>query len=172
MNWSLICVFIAFIIYLVYNGIAIKLFGIPRSLSDTYYLYKEKKNWMRMFFPIMMISIVALLMPSWLEISEGSTYQFLAFLAALGIAFVGAAPEFKNGGMDYKVHSISAYCAATFAILWVILVSKLWITPIIWFVSITLLAISTKTVKTSTIYWLETVAFMSTFTSILTYSLL
>lgn len=51
MSWSLICVFIAFIIYLVYNGIAIKLFGIPESLSDTYYLYKDKKDWMRIFFP-------------------------------------------------------------------------------------------------------------------------
>lgn len=171
MSWSLICVFIAFIIYLIYNGIAIKLFGIPESLSDTYYLYKEKKDWMRIFFPLMMFSMVGLLMPAWLDISAGSMLQFLAFLAAASIAFVGAAPTFKNGGMDYKVHSISAYCAAAFSILWVILVSKLWIMPIIWFVFITLLAILTKSVKTSTIYWLETVAFMSTFISIMVYCL-
>ena len=171
MSWSLICVFIAFIIYLVYNGIAIKLFGIPKSLSDTYYLYKDKKDWMRIFFPLMMFSMVGLLMPAWLEISAGSMLQFLAFLAAASIAFVGAAPTFKNGGMDYKVHSISAYCAAVFSILWVVLVSKLWIMPIIWFVFITLLAILTKSTKTSTIYWLETVAFMSTFISIMVYCL-
>lgn len=171
MSWSLICVFIAFIIYLIYNGMAIKLFGIPESLSDTYYLYKEKKDWMRIFFPLMMFSMVGLLMPAWLEISAGSMLQFLAFLAAASIAFVGAAPTFKNGGMDYKVHSISAYCAAAFSILWVILVSKLWIMPIIWLVFITLLAILTKSVKTSTIYWLETVAFMSTFISIMVYCL-
>ena len=171
MSWSLICVFIAFIIYLIYNGIAIKLFGIPESLSDTYYLYKEKKDWMRIFFPLMMFSMVGLLMPAWLEISAGSMLQFLAFLAAASIAFVGAAPTFKNGGMDYKVHSISAYCAAVFSILWVVLVSKLWIMPIIWFVFITLLAILTKSTKTSTIYWLETVAFMSTFVSIMIYCL-
>ena len=171
MSWSLICVFIAFIMYLVYNGIAIKLFGIPESLSDTYYLYKEKKDWMRIFFPLMMFSMVGLLMPAWLEISAGSMLQFLAFLAAASIAFVGAAPTFKNGGMDYKVHSISAYCAAVFSILWVVLVSKLWIMPIIWFVFITLLAILTKSTKTSTIYWLETVAFMSTFMSIMVYCL-
>ena len=171
MSWSLICVFIAFIIYLIYNGIAIKLFGIPESLSDTYYLYKEKKDWMRIFFPLMMFSMVGLLMPAWLEISAGSMLQFLAFLAAASIAFVGAAPTFKNGGMDYKVHSISAYCAVVFSILWVVLVSKLWIMPIIWFVFITLLAILTKSTKTSTIYWLETVAFMSTFVSIMIYCL-
>ena len=171
MSWSLICVFIAFIIYLIYNGIAIKLFGIPESLSDTYYLYKEKKDWMRIFFPLMMFSMVGLLMPAWLEISAGNMLQFLAFLAAASIAFVGAAPTFKNGGMDYKVHSISAYCAVVFSILWVVLVSKLWIMPIIWFVFITLLAILTKSTKTSTIYWLETVAFMSTFVSIMIYCL-
>ena len=171
MSWSLICVFIAFIIYLIYNGIAIKLFGIPESLSDTYYLYKAKKDWMRIFFPLMMFSMVGLLMPAWLEISAGSMLQFLAFLAATSIAFVGAAPTFKNGGMDYKVHSISAYCAAVFSILWVVLVSKLWIMPIIWFIFITLLAILTKSTKTSTIYWLETVAFMSTFVSVMIYCL-
>lgn len=119
----------------------------------------------------MMFSMVGLLMPAWLEISVGSTLQFLAFLAAASIAFVGAAPTFKNGGMDYKVHSISAYCAAAFSILWIIFVSKLWIMPIIWLVFITLLAILTKSVKTSTIYWLETVAFMSTFISIMVYCL-
>jgi hypothetical protein len=171
MNLIAILIIIATTIFVIYNIIAISLFDIPKSLSDTYYLYKDKKDWMRIFFPLMMFSMVGLLMPAWLEISAGSMLQFLAFLAAASIAFVGAAPTFKNGGMDYKVHSISAYCAAVFSILWVILVSKLWIMPIIWLVFITLLAILTKSVKTSTIYWLETVAFMSTFISIMVYCL-
>jgi hypothetical protein len=171
MNWTLVFVLIALVIYVIYNIVSLKMFGVPSSLSETFYLFKEKKEWMKYLFPIMMVSLVVFLMPAWLEISAGSVLQFLAFLAAASIAFVGAAPTFKNGGMDYRVHSISAYCAALFSILWVILVSKLWIMPIIWLVLITLLAILTKSVKTSTIYWLETVAFMSTFMSIMVYCL-
>ena len=58
MTWALISVLIAFAIYLIYNGIAIKLFGVPHSLSNTFYLYKRKKKWMRIFFPIMMLLLV------------------------------------------------------------------------------------------------------------------
>ena len=94
MTWALSSVLIAFAIYLVYNGIAIKLFGIPNSLSNTFYLYKQKKEWMRIFFPIMMVLLVAFLMPAWLEISAASALQFLAFFASGGILFVGTAPAF------------------------------------------------------------------------------
>ena len=79
MTWTIIFVFIAFAIYLTYNGVAIGLLGVPNSLSETYYLYMNKNNWMKIFFPIMMMLLVALLMPAWIEISIGSDLQFLAF---------------------------------------------------------------------------------------------
>lgn len=167
MSWSIISVLIALFIYVLYNTIAIKLFWIPPSLSDTYYLYKKKNPWMRIFFPIMMVALVILLMPAWLEISVGSSLQFLAFLAAGSILFVGAAPAFKQGGIEFRVHSTSAYCAAAFALLWVFFVSKLWWTVLIWFVLVLISAILTKTIKTSMVYWLETIAFMSTFTALI-----
>lgn len=167
MSWSILFVFIALFIYVIYNANAIRLFGIPESLSNTYYLYQEKKPWMRFLFPIMMTSLVVLLMPAWLEISAVSNLQFLAFLAAGSIAFVGAAPAFKNGGMEHRVHSTSAYCAAAFSLLWVFLVSKIWISVVVWAILVLVSAIMTKTLKKSKIYWLETIAFMSTFTSLI-----
>jgi hypothetical protein len=171
MSWILTCVIIAFLLYLVYNGVALGLFGVPNSLSMTFYLFQEKKKWTRIFFPIMMISMAFLLLPAWLEISALGSLQFLAFLAAAGIMFVGAAPAFKSSDLENTVHMTSAIVAAIFAILWVVLVSKLWWVILVWLAVLGLIMLVTKTVKSSYIYWLETIAFMSTFTSILVYYL-
>ena len=169
MSWIIICVFIAFFIYLIYNGITLKLFGVPKSLSMTFYLLQDKKNWTRIFFPIMMVGMAFLLLPAWLEISVGSLFQFLAFLTVTGIIFVGAVPTFKSSDLENTVHMTSAIVAAIFAILWVILVSKLWWTIVLWIATLGLTMWLTKTIKSSYIYWLETIAFMSTFTSIIAY---
>lgn len=171
MSWILTCVIIAFLLYLVYNGVVLGAFGVPKSLSMTFYLFQEKKKWARIFFPIMMISTAFLLLPAWLEISALSSLQFLAFLAAAGILFVGAAPAFKSSNLENTVHMTSAIVAAIFAILWVVLVSKLWWVILVWSAITGLIMLVTKTVKSSYIYWLETIAFMSTFTSILVYYL-
>ena len=169
MNWTLIFVLIALVIYIVYNIVSLKMFGVPNSLSETFYLFKEKKEWMKYLFPIMMVSLVVFLMPAWLEISVGSPFQFLSFLAAAGIMFTGAAPAFLSSSMEKTVHTTGAICAAIFALLWVILVSKLWWTIPLWLVTLGLTMWVTKTIKSSYIYWLETIAFMSTFTSIIIY---
>lgn len=172
MSWILSFVIIAFAIYLIYNTIAIKLFGIPKSLSDTFYLYQEKQNWMKFFFPIMMFLMAGLLMPAWLEITAFSMLQFLAFLTAAGIMFTGAAPAFKSNKLTNAVHSASAICSAIFALLWIIFVSKFWWIIIFWLVLILITSLLTKTLKKSYIYWLETVAFLSTFSSILLFYLI
>lgn len=161
----------AIIIYVVYNFFALGVSGIPKSLSMTFYLLQEKKKWLRIWFPIMMVSMAFLLMPAWLEISVGSPFQFLAFLAPAGIMFTGAAPAFKSSELENTVHMTSAIFAAITALLWVGLVANLWLVIAIWFVIIAILAIVTKTIKSSYIYWLETVAFLSTFTAILAYYL-
>lgn len=170
--WTLICVSIAFAIYLIYNGFVIRLFGVPNSLSNTFYLYKQKRKWMRFLFPAMMVILVTLLLPAWLEISAGNVLQFLAFFAAAGLLFVGAAPAFMSSDLENKVHTYSAIGSVLFALLWIIFVSKTWFMIPIWFAVIALIAWLTKTWKSASIYWLENVAFMSTFTSILIYFLI
>lgn len=169
MSWIITCVTIAFFMYLIYNGIALKLFGIPQSLSMTYYLFQKRKNWTRIFFPIMMIGMAFLLLPAWLEISMASPFQFLSFLAAAGIIFTGATPAFLNSSMENTIHTTGAIFAAIFALLWIIVVSKLWWTIFLWLITLGLIMWITKTIKSSCVYWLETIAFMSTFTSIIAY---
>lgn len=165
-----ISIIIATVIYAAYNAIALANFGVPRSLSMTYYLWKDKCN-KGYVFQLMMFTVVALTMPAWITMSEGSDYQFLAFLAPAAIAFVGAAPRFKDTELENHVHMTSAYLAAAFALAWVALVTPYWWVILIWLCSITCLAVLTSSYKACLVYWLETIAFGATFTSTMLYSI-
>lgn len=170
MNLVTISIIIATTVFVAYNAIAIALFGIPESLSNTYYLYKEKYN-KGFLFPAMMYLVVAFMMPAWITMSEGSNFQFLAFLAPASIAFVGTAPKFKDFDLENKVHSIAALIAAACSLLWVILVTPYWWMILVWLGFIGIAAILTSSYKTCLVYWLEQVAFGATFTSAIMYSL-
>ena len=170
MNLVTISIIIATTIFVAYNAVAIAFFGIPESLSNTYYLYKEKsgKGWL---FCLMMYLVVAFMMPAWITMSEGSNFQFLSFLAPAAIAFVGTAPAFLSSDLENKVHSIAALIAAACSLLWVILVTPYWWIILVWIGIVIAQASFTESVKTSYIYWLEMVAFGATFTSTIMYSL-
>ena len=170
MTLTTISIIIATVIFVAYDALAIVLFGIPESLSNTYYLYKEKcnKGWL---FCLMMYLVVALMMPAWITTSEGNNFQFLAFLAPASIAFVGTAPRFKDFDLENKVHTYSAYIAAACSLLWVMLVTPYWRVMLIWLGFIALASIFTSSYKTCYVYWLEQVAFGSTFTAAIMYSI-
>ena len=169
MTLTTISIIVATCIYVVYNAIAIAIFGVPESLSNTYYLWKEKngKGWM---FCLMMYLVVALMMPAWITISEGSNFQFLAFLAPASLMFVGTAPRFKDLSLENKVHTYSAYLAAACSLLWVGLITPYWWVILIWLGLISGVLSITKTYS-CLIYWLETIAFGATFTSTIMYSI-
>lgn len=170
MTLTTISIIVATIIYVAYNAISLALFGVPESLSNTYYLYKEKSNkgWL---FPLMMYAVVAFMMPAWITMSEGSDFQFLAFLAPAAIAFVGTAPAFKSDDLENVVHTTAAAMAATYSLAWVALVTPYWWMILIWLGIIAKYTILTSSYKTCLVYWLEQVAFLSTFTAAIMYSL-
>lgn len=170
MNLVTISIIIATTIFVAYNAVAIAFFGIPESLSMTYYLYKERFN-KGFLFPAMMYLVVAFMMPAWITMSEGSSFQFLSFLAPAGILFVGTAPAFLSSNLENMVHQVSAYLAAAFSLLWIILVTPYWWTIFVFLGLVELGAFLTKTYKTSYVYWLEMVAFGATFTSTIIFSL-
>lgn len=172
MNWILICTFIAFMIFMMYNITSLISFNNPHSLSMTYYYWKENSKWKHILFPIMMVSMAGLLMPAWLTMSASSPFQFTAFLAASGIIFTGMAPAFKSSDLENKVHTYSAIIAAVFALLWIILVAKTWWIILIWTVATVFMAFLTNSFKTSYTYWLEFIAFMSTFTTAIMFCLI
>lgn len=171
MDWRLVITLIAFAIYFIYNCIAVCRFGVPKSLSMTHYLFSEPYPKLKWCFPVMMVLMAGLLMPAWIDLSEGHNLQFMSFLAAVGIIMVGMVPNFKDGSFYQNLHTGAAIFAAIFAILWVCLVAHMWYIVLIWLSIFVLIMFLTNSFKSSYIFWFETIAFASTFTSIISYYL-
>lgn len=169
MDCSYILVIIAFLIYWGYNMYILHLFGVPHSLSMTYYLFQEKKVGKKWYFPLMMFIVGFLLLPSWIEISNNSNLQFLVFLSVGSIFFTGSSPAFFSSKLENYVHMLSAYMATICALLWVIFVANALHIVIIWLLIMLLFSIFTRSIKSSYIYWIENIALLSTFCSILVY---
>lgn len=166
-----ISIIIAAVIFILYNAVSLAAFNVPKSLSMTYYLWQEKNATLKFAFPLMMYLVVALMMPAWITLSEGSAFQFLAFLAPAAILFVGTAPAFRSSSLENSVHQVSAYIAAALSILWIVLVTPYWWIILIWLAAVALMSIFTSSYKSSYIYWLELAAFGSTFSSTIAHSL-
>lgn len=105
--------FLIILIYLLY--IVIK-YGVPHSLSQTYYLIKHK--WI---FSLALISSTALILPGMLEMD----YSYLAFPSLCGTMFVAFTPNFRDDSLVDQVHTWSAIAALIFSQLWVALTNPL-----------------------------------------------
>lgn len=151
----------SFIIYLIYNIFVLTKYGIPENLSSTYYMLGRFK-WI---FPITMLICVSLLIPGWLELMDGSDFQFLAFLCPIAIGFMAMAPDFKSDKLEYNVHAISTCMAAILALFAIIFVLKGWLYLIFCIFLILLLSITTRSLKNNWLYWLETIMFLATYIS-------
>lgn len=110
---------IAIVVFVVYAVITISKFGIPKSVSDTYYLWKEsgKGKWYTETIFIITLFLVGFLpLPYWVEVSP-TNIQFLPFLSCSGLVFVGAACAFKQE-LTKSVHYASAGVWAVGNIVW------------------------------------------------------
>lgn len=163
------CLSKAIFMYIIYLVITLMLFGVPKSLSSTYYLFKDRINNLKYLFPSMIIMMVVFMTPCWLELSKDATFQFTAFLSIVGLLFVGATPAFRDSEMNSKIHDVAAYMCVLFAILWIVLVTPYWYILLIVCIIVGALAYVTKTWKTSHIFWLENAVLFSTFISMITY---
>ena len=120
---------ISLIVLTTYIVYAVRMCGVPWSLSDTYYQLNKRGRpaWL---FQVAMIAPAMLLMPVWLECSAGNL-QFLAFLSCGGLMFVGTAPLFKEE-FQGRVHYTGTVIAGLATILWVCL-SGMWYLPAVAF---------------------------------------
>lgn len=109
-----VCLFIIYI-----SSIIIK-YGIPSSVSETFYLLPKNMRWL---FTVFCWGVSIIVAP-WLDITPKS-WQFLAFLSVAGLCFVGTAAEFKEDLIS-KVHYTAAVVCMAASQLWIFLVTKLW----------------------------------------------
>lgn len=82
---------------------------VPTMLSEVYYL--ADKDWL---FPILMAALGASFLPLMLE---AGGLECMAFLACVGIIFVGAAPAYLDEG-ERTVHKCGAITAAIASVVW------------------------------------------------------
>ena len=170
-----ILIALSLVIFVVYNAIMNIKFGLPKSLSATYYNLPTKFRWV---FTLFMWACGLLLMPAWIEVSESfgdwrTNLTFLSFFTCALICFVGAAPNFRAFKMESMVHTISATAAAVTALLWCFICG--WDTmyvPIVAIGIVALVAWKSKTFKECKTYWLEMMAFGATYGSVFVSSML
>ena len=169
----LILVLVSLGIFLTYNAVALKKFGVPSSLSNTFYLWNGVKKNLGYIFTGMMFSMAFTLLPAWLELGEvvsswSSYLNVLAFLGCASIAFVGAAPAFRGNKLEGTVHEVAAKLAAAASLAWCLVVCwQIMYVPIIAAGLVALGGVFTKTWKNASVYWLEMMAFGATFITVI-----
>lgn len=120
-----ISIIISFGVFIAFLASMIAISGIPESFSDFYYRLEQKRKGAGWIFTITCWVIALSMLPSWVACS-GENIQFLAFLAAVGLCFVGGAPQFKDIGLARIVHFSGAITWATATVLWLIFSSTWW----------------------------------------------
>jgi len=90
-------------IFLLYILAAILKFGVPKSLSETYYLFRTGK----VLFWIWSVVAVLPLTMFWFDKLEGTNIQALAFFGCTALIFVTTAGDFKHKSQE-KTHYIAA----------------------------------------------------------------
>lgn len=156
MGFLVITAVVTFVTYLL---AAVSLFGIPPSISDTYYLYEAKHKNLGYVFTVFMFSVAFLMIAPMVDYAMFDWWQFLGFLCPMGIAFCGCAAWSKDKEVK-PIHFAGAYTGAIAGLLWCFLASTTptLITLIAMSIICWLLADVTNTNKCY-IWWLEIVAF-------------
>lgn len=148
---------ISIVLFVSYIGYTVGMYGIPASISDTYYRL-GKKGWL---FTLFCLAESSLLVASFIEASK-EEYQFLAFIASASLAFVGSAPLFKE--QNRNIHYVSAGICALASLVWQVLMS-FWYIPLITFLGGVIVLACLKFRKP--MFWMEMCAFISTYITLL-----
>jgi hypothetical protein len=152
----LFIILIAIILFYSYISLILIKYGIPNSISDSYYSLSKELN---IIFTVLFFTIAFILIVPWIELSS-EKYQVLIFLSVAGIGFVGAAPLFNSGGAQTIVHYGGAGLALLCSTLWIFLDTVYWYIPLITYgLSIIPILINRKQL----LFWMEMAAFNNVF---------
>jgi hypothetical protein len=111
---------ISILIFCAYIGTILAVYGVPASVSETFYLLTKGRRWLFTAF----CWGVSIIIAPWLDATPES-WQFLAFLAVGGLCFVGTAAEFKED-IVAKVHFAGAGVCVVASQLWIFIVTGFW----------------------------------------------
>ena len=152
--FAFICFIASFISFITYI-IAVYLSYKPDCISNSFYLIPSKQA-----FTIWLIVVSFLIFPSWVEISR-EKFQFLPFLSIVALWIVGLFPHYLES--ERVIHISAAAITCILSLVWNI-VMGIYIIPIILVICVVALAIF---IKKNLLYWIEFLAFMNIYMSIL-----
>jgi hypothetical protein len=174
--------FISAALFVAYIITMCAMFGVPPSISDTYYLlealpvshrrrrcesigdfYRTIGNNYGLIFILWCWYIAITLLTYWLENSGGNS-QFLTFLSAAGLFFVGGAAHFRASKIAKAVHTWGAITCAGMALLW-LCIAGLWIWPCVLLIIGSIIAVLDRR---NWLFWLEVAGFLSIYVTLLT----
>lgn len=162
--WMYILSMIAFMLLVAYVLTEYKLFGLPVSISNSFYLYEDLKKGLGYVFTAFLFVESFLILIPMIAMSNGHWYQFIGFLAPAGILFCGAAPETKSSELTNKVHVIGACTGAIGGLIWCLLSTSGIMIALILLLSFcitALLAAVTSMDSKYNLFWAEIFAFGS-----------
>ena len=142
---SVLAILSVFTISLYTGTVCIKGWGVPYSISATFYALAHK--W---WFRFSMWLTPLLLMPAILEVSRLGT-EFLAFLALVGMIMVGSAPDYARDPFQHKVHVSGAVMCIGFSQAWVAL-NCWWVILPVWGAYLTYTGIAIRRQKEG-VFW-------------------
>lgn len=155
---------IGIVLFISYTLISVITFGVPKSLSESYYLWLNKNPKLEWPFRTVLALTAFLLIPAMLWLGEESVFQFTGFLTPACLAMVGAASDYANTkSVDRWWHPVSAYICTASAILWEIFIAERIDFLMLAFALFVVLSAITKTTFKSYIFWLEMTCFFSIF---------
>lgn len=137
-------------------------FGIQRSISEFYYCLSVEKKVRGILFYVWFIVTVFLMIVPMVQMGE-----LWGFLSCAGLAFTGSAFAFKEESQKWAHFGGAILAAAASAVLlWKAGMLGYYIQPAL---VVAIAAIGTKTLRSSLVFWLETVAFYTILPAIVAY---
>ncbi len=141
--------FIIWLSYIIYINIKYK----PNCISQSYYYLKNN------IFPIWIFLVSILIFPAWVEISP-ENFQFLPFLSVVALTIVGIYPKYLS--CDRIPHLGAAITTGILSVIWNIVTDTL-IVPKLLLLLVCYILVS----RVRKLFWIECLAFMNIYISIL-----
>lgn len=154
---------ISLIVFIIYLSASALVFGITKSISETYYKWKEVDEDYSILFTSFIWGVTFPLMIVWIEILPNDL-NFVPFIAAASLMFVGTATSFKESLTD-KIHYISALIASIVSFTWSFAYGSVLLASLFIIVGI-ILVLCSKNKDIKTLYWLEIIAFVNMYTQL------
>lgn len=153
----LILKLLATILFFGFIAISVYKWGIPHSYSMLAY------KWNKTTWTIITIVTAFLITPVLIELGTLSTFQFLGFLTPVWLMLVATTPNFLTDKKQNILHNTFTGLCVVSSLLWLTLVTNyIWIGFLV-MALITIIALLTKSIKSSYIFWLEMIIFLTTF---------